>query len=175
MMRIFLIGFMGSGKTTIGKILAQRLDWSFVDMDVFIEKKYFKTIAQLFDEKGENGFREIEHQALLEVAEFEHTVISTGGGTPFFFNNMEIMTTKGLCIYLQLSVDELAIRLQSAKIERPLIREKTAEELYDYIVKTLHKREPFYKKASLSIDCNTKSIHELIKLILDTITPMIAH
>lgn len=169
MMRIFLIGFMGSGKTTIGKILAERLGWSFVDMDAFIEKKYFKTITQLFEEKGEHGFREIEHQVLVDLSEFEHTIISTGGGAPCFYNNVEIMTTKGTCVYLQLSVKELLARLQSGKAERPLISNKNAEELYTYIEQTLSIREPFYRKASFVIDCNKKSIADVAALILTNI------
>src|SRR5690554_5346297 len=107
MERYFLVGYMGSGKTTLGKKLATSLSLSFVDLDLYIESKYFKTIAQLFEEKGEDEFRVIEKNSLREVCEFENVVISTGGGTPCFFDNMQLMNEKGNTIYLKQSVDDL--------------------------------------------------------------------
>ena len=88
MQRIFLIGYMGVGKTTLGKALADRTGLSFIDLDLFIEGRYRKTIRQIFEAEGEEAFREIERKALHEVAEFEDIVLSTGGGTPCFFDNM---------------------------------------------------------------------------------------
>src|SRR5690554_4257405 len=98
MERIFIIGYMGSGKTTVGKKLAKSLSLSFIDLDAFIESKYRKTIAEIFAEKGEDGFRKIESKALSEVALIEDVVISTGGGAPCFYNNMELMNKTGTTV-----------------------------------------------------------------------------
>jgi shikimate kinase len=87
----FLIGYMGSGKTTLGKQLAKKLNLQFVDMDLFIENRYHKSISEIFKEKGEDGFREIERRTLQEIAGFENVIISTGGGLPCFFDNMDLM------------------------------------------------------------------------------------
>ena len=91
MIRIFLIGYMGAGKTTLGKAFAREMGLTFVDLDWYIEERFHKTIRQLFTEMGEDGFRELEKRMLHEVADFENVVISTGGGTPCFFDNMEFM------------------------------------------------------------------------------------
>ena len=101
MERVFIVGYMGSGKTTVGRQLARSLSLQFIDLDAFIEGKYRKTISQLFEERGEDDFRKLERQALLEVAEFENVVISTGGGTPCFFDNMALMNRSGTTVYLQ--------------------------------------------------------------------------
>ena len=108
MKRIFLIGYMGAGKTTVGKALAKSMDLSFIDLDVYIENRFRKQISSIFAEKGEDGFRKIEQNMLHEVSDFEDCVISTGGGTPCFFDNMEYMKQHGTTVYLQVSVDELA-------------------------------------------------------------------
>ena len=151
MNNIFLIGYMGSGKTTLGRILAPHLNMSFIDLDASIEKHHFKTIAQLFEEKGENEFRKIEHNALLEVSCFENTVISTGGGTPCFFDNMDIMNANGLTVYLQLSPPQLVARLKAGKAKRPLITGKDDEELLHFIEGNLEKRKVFYEQAKVIV------------------------
>jgi len=152
MAKIFLIGYMGCGKTTLGKILASRLEMDFVDLDAFIEQRYFKSIPQLFEEKGESGFREIEHTALLEVCEFENAIISTGGGVPCFYNNMEIMKRAGLTVYLKVTPKVLTEVLKKAKRNRPLIKDKSVEELLHFIEENLAKREAFYSQAELTIN-----------------------
>ena len=103
MQRIFLIGYMGVGKTTLGKALADRTGLSFIDLDLFIEGRYRKTIRQIFEAEGEEAFREIERKALHEVAEFEDIILSTGGGTPCFFDNMTYMNSVGTTVYLKAS------------------------------------------------------------------------
>lgn len=152
MAKIFLIGYMGCGKTTLGKILKSRLEMDFIDLDTFIEERHFKTIPQLFEEKGESGFREIEHNALLEVCEFENIIISTGGGVPCFFNNMEIMKRAGLTVYLKVTPKVLTEVLKKAKRNRPLIKDKSEEELLHFIEENLAKREAFYSQAELTIN-----------------------
>ncbi len=152
MQRIFLIGYMGSGKTTIGKILSKVLDLQFVDLDLFIENRHRKTVGQLFVEKGESEFRKIERQALEEVAGFEDIIISTGGGAPCFFDNMNLMNQLGTTIYLKVSESELVNRLKHMKHNRPLIKDKNDEELKRFISENLQKRESFYSQAKLVFD-----------------------
>ncbi|MFA7493638.1 MAG: shikimate kinase, partial [Proteiniphilum sp.] len=149
MKRIFIIGYMGSGKTTIGKRLAKVLSLSFVDLDAYIENKYRKKVPALFEEKGEEGFRKIESQTLREVSEFENVLISTGGGTPCFFDNMEVMNRTGLTIYLEAYPEDLADHLMASKTVRPLIAGKSREELIPFITEHLARRESYYRKAKI--------------------------
>ncbi|MDD6211403.1 MAG: shikimate kinase [Bacteroidales bacterium] len=144
MKRIYLIGYMGAGKTTLGRLLAETMQLSFIDLDHFIENRYSKSVGQLFQERGEDEFRRIETNMLREVSLFENIVISTGGGTPVFYDNMTYMNRMGLTVYLRVSVKELANRLNKAKSGRPLIRDKSEEELEKFISETLSRREPVY-------------------------------
>ena len=147
MTRILLIGYMGAGKTTLGATLAETLGLSFIDLDLFIEERFRKSISQIFAEKGEEGFRLIEQRMLHEVAEFEDVIISTGGGTPCFFDNIDYMNSKGITVYLQVPVERLLTRLSIARNKRPLIKDKNDEELLSFIQEQLAKREPYYTKA----------------------------
>ena len=150
MTRIFLTGYMGAGKTTLGRALAAEMGIPFIDLDHYIETRHCKTIAQLFAEKGEEGFREIERRMLHEVGEFEDVIISTGGGTPCFFDNIEYMNAQGTTVYLDVPVERLHIRLSIAKAKRPLIKDKNDEELMAFITEQLAKRAPHYCKAQYS-------------------------
>ncbi len=152
MKRIFLIGYMGAGKTTVGKDLAGKMGLSFVDLDHYIENRYHKTVGQLFQEKGEDGFREIERKMLHEVATFENILISTGGGAPCFFDNMEFMNRVGRTVYLKVSVNELGNRLDACKHTRPVLQGKSGEELRAFIGESLLRREPHYTRASIVFD-----------------------
>lgn len=146
-MKIFLIGYMGCGKSTIGRKLSQQLGVPFIDLDKYIEQKYFKTIPQIFEEEGEPAFRKKEQAALKEVAEFEDAIIATGGGAPCFFDNMEVMNENGLCVFLDVDSTELAGRLIHSKTERPLVKGKSPEDLVGFINSMMEKRRPFYEKA----------------------------
>lgn len=150
MTRIFLTGYMGSGKTTLGRALADAIGIPFIDLDHYIEQRYRKTISQLFAENGEDRFREIERRMLHEVGEFEDVIISTGGGTPCFFDNIEYMNEQGTTVYLDVPVERLFIRLSIARSKRPLIKEKNDEELMSFIKEQLEKRAPHYSKAQYS-------------------------
>lgn len=149
MERIFLIGYMGTGKTTAGRHLAQVLDLEFYDLDHYIEARFQKTVSQIFEEFGEEKFREIERSMLHEVGEFENVVIATGGGSPCFFDNMEYMNGVGKTVYLKASPEALTERLSSCKAKRPLIKDKSDEELLAFVEENLVKREPFYSKAAI--------------------------
>lgn len=147
MIRIFLIGYMGAGKTTLGKAFSREEGLTFVDLDWYIEERFHKTIAQIFAERGEEGFRELERRMLHEVSEFENVVIATGGGTPCHFDNMEHMNACGETVFLKVDVDVLFRRLKVAKQQRPLLAQKTDEELKEFIVSALAGRKPYYSKA----------------------------
>lgn len=173
MRRIFLIGYMGAGKTTAGRELAKELNLEFVDLDHFIQARYQKTVGQIFSDVGEGEFRNIEKSILKEVGEFEDVVISTGGGTPCFFDNIEYMNQVGTTIYLKASADVLASRLNDCKEKRPLIKDKNEEELLRFVTDTLEKREPFYSKAKIIYETEVlvtredvnEYVRKLIKLL----------
>lgn len=152
MKRIFLIGYMGAGKTTVGKDLSKRLGLSFIDLDCYIEGRYLRTVSQLFAEKGEDAFREIERKMLHEVAMFEDVLISTGGGAPCFFDNMKFMNESGTTVYLQVSVEELAKRLEICKHTRPILQGHSGDSLVAFIAENLEKRNPYYTQASIVFD-----------------------
>lgn len=147
MTRILIIGYMGTGKTTLGKVLAKELGLPFYDLDWYIESRMMKTVPQLFAERGEEGFRKVEHNMLHEVAEFEDVVISCGGGTPCFYDNMEYMNAQGDTVYLKASPEVLYAHLQMGKVERPLLKNKTREEMQAFIKEQLAEREKYYTKA----------------------------
>ena len=158
MNRIFLIGYMGSGKTTVGQLLATQLGYGFIDMDTHIEGKLFKSVSQIFAELGEDQFRLLERQCLHEVAEFDQVVISTGGGVPCYFDNMEYMNKQGVTVYLKLSSADLAERLElSHANKRPLLANRKGEELLHFISEGLAKREPFYTQAAYSVSGEIES------------------
>ena len=148
MTRILLVGFMAAGKTTLGKALARDLGLQFIDLDHYIESRYRCTVSQLFAERGEEAFRQIEHNMLHEVAEFEDVVISTGGGTPCFFDNMDYMNAQGITVFLEASVNVIHTRLTIARTQRPLVANKSAEELRQYITDMLEHRNPYYTRAT---------------------------
>lgn len=150
-MRIYLVGYMGCGKSTIGRKIAELLGISFVDLDKYIEERYFKTVPAIFAEEGETGFRDKERSSLHEVSQFENIVVGTGGGAPCFFDNMEVMNNNGITVYIAPDTDTLATRLIKSKTERPLIAGKSREELISFIDDALLKRAPFYEKAKIII------------------------
>ena len=152
MIRDILIGYMGAGKTTVGKALAKELGVTFYDLDWYISNRMRKTIAQIFEERGEDGFRQIERNMLHEVAEFEDVIISCGGGTPCFFDNIDYMNEQAPVVYLKAEPEVLYKHLAMSKNDRPLLRGKSQEELIVFIREQLEKRNPFYTKARYTLD-----------------------
>lgn len=152
MIRIFLTGYMGAGKTTLGKAFAHELHVSFIDLDWHIEERFHKSIRELFDERGEASFRELERNMLHEVAEFENVVISTGGGTPCFFDNMKYMNEHGSTVFLDVHPDVLFRRIRVAMHQRPVLQGKTDEELRAFIAEALDERGSFYMQACYRFD-----------------------
>ena len=152
MIRVFLTGYMGAGKTTLGKAFAKALGVPFIDLDWYIEERFHKSIKMLFAEHGEEGFRTLEQRMLHEAGEFEDVVISTGGGTPCFFDNMSYMNSQGQTVFLDVSIDVLYRRLRVATANRPILQGKSDEELRTFIAEALEKRLPFYSQATYHFD-----------------------
>lgn len=174
MKRIILIGYMGAGKTTIGKELAKDLGLPFYDLDWYIESRMRKKISEIFAERGEEGFRVIERNMLHEVAEFEDVVISCGGGTPCFFDNMEYMNENSDVIYLKATPEVLYNHLQMGKSVRPLIANKSKEELLDFIKEQLEYREQFYLKANHILDVTLMESPEKISISVEKAKELIS-
>ena len=169
MKRIIIIGYMGSGKTTVGHALSQELGLPFYDLDWYIETRMHRTVKQIFDEKGEEGFRKIEHNLLHEVAEFEDVVVSCGGGTPCFFDNIDYINRQGETVYLKCTTDVLYKHLKMGKTVRPLLLNKTPDEVKTFIEAQLKQREPFYAKAKHIVDVSLMDNKEKIKTTVDAI------
>lgn len=148
-MQIYLIGFMGSGKSFTGQQLAQLLDRQFIDLDDWIEQKAGHSIREIFEQQGEAHFRKSEAEAIRQMAEQPAAVIATGGGTPCFHQNMEWMNANGLTIYLDTSPEVLFQRLKDGRDHRPLIRSMSDEGLWSYIALKLQERTPYYHRASI--------------------------
>ena len=147
---IFLIGYMGCGKTTLGRALGRRLGLQFIDLDLYIESRYMRTISQLFAERGEDKFRSIEREMLHEVAEMEDVVVACGGGTPCYYDNIDYMNRCGTTVFLSASEDRLFARLSINRNKRPLIKDLDDKSLRIFIRENLALRMPHYSKASHS-------------------------
>jgi shikimate kinase len=164
-MRIYLIGYMGCGKSLLGRRLSQHTGLQFVDMDNYIEERNCKTIPQIFAEEGEAEFRKKEQKALHELTEFTDIVIATGGGAPCFFDNIDLMNRTGKTIYMNIKPEILADRLLKSKTERPLIKGKSHDELVAFIDETLKKRNEFYLQAQYQITEPDVDLDYLLKLL----------
>lgn len=152
MQRIFLIGYMGAGKTTLGRVLSKEMGLQFIDLDIFIEGRQHKSVKQIFADIGEDGFRQLERRALEEVSQYEDVVIALGGGTPCFFDNMQVVNAAGISIWLKPSEDVLLRRLIAGKSKRPILAGKSDGELLDFIRSQMTLREPYYSRATYTLD-----------------------
>lgn len=167
-MRIFLIGFMGSGKTHWGKQLAERLQLSFYDLDEVIVQSEQMNIPEIFAAKGEEYFRNREKEMLEKlVDENPSMVVSCGGGTPCFFNNIEFMKKYGTVVWLNTAVDVLLQRLMKERNERPLLKDISDEDLRHYILRKLNERRIYYEQADVVIDREDAfSMNDFIQTVL---------
>lgn len=147
--KIFLVGYMGVGKTTLGKELAQYFHVDFIDLDAVIESRTGMSVSDFFRKKGEESFRLLEHDCLQEISRGSHAVVSTGGGTPCFFDNMECMLSNGIVVHLHTEESWLVDRLFEKREKRPLLHNKSKEEILDFIRKGIAERKPFYNKAHI--------------------------
>ncbi|MBN2683243.1 MAG: shikimate kinase [Bacteroidales bacterium] len=165
-MKIFLIGFMGSGKTTTGKKLAKILNFDFYDLDQMIEQDENKTIDSIFEEDGEEKFRWLERNALKKsIITLSNSIISTGGGTPCFVNNMDLMNKSGITVYLELDEKSILNRLLFAKESRPLIKKLSEDELRIFISEQLSIRKPFYQRSKITFSALSPNYYQLGELI----------
>lgn len=146
---IFIVGYMGCGKTTFGRALAKRLGRLFIDLDFYITQRFHRSVGEIFAERGEEGFRRLEREMLREAGEFSSTIVACGGGTPCFFDNMEYMNSRGLTVWLQASRERLLERLVRGSGRRPLLAGKSREEIGSLIDTMLETRSPFYGKAAI--------------------------
>ena len=174
MRRIIIIGYMGAGKTTVGRALAKETGMQFYDLDWYIEARMHKTVPQLFAERGEDGFRRVESNMLHEAAEFEDVIISSGGGTPCFFDNMEYMNAQGDTVYLKACPDVLCAHLKMGKVKRPLLEGKNEEELRSFVASQLEQREPYYMKAKHVLDVNLLDNYEKVHNSVERLREMLS-
>ncbi len=164
-MRVYLIGFMGSGKSTAGKKLARKLGLGFFDLDELIEQESSLSISTYFKKYGEAKFRELENEILWKTFQLENVLISTGGGTPCFFDNIQRINQKGISVYLKADIALIISRLKGEKNQRPLIKDKSDDELRKYLMDLLSRREKFYEKAHIIASAKSLNISELSEQI----------
>jgi shikimate kinase len=168
MTNIILIGFMGSGKTSIGRKLARKLNYTFIDSDEWIATQENQTITSIFESKGETYFRELEYAFIQSLHGKNEIVLSTGGGMPCYKNAMDLLNSLGTTVYLQRSVLDLAHRVSHSKTKRPLVIGKTPNELKQYIQSMLEIRNPFYEQAKWIADRKIQSHNQLIRFLVES-------
>ena len=157
---------MGSGKSSVGKLLSEKLKIDFIDFDKLIEDKTGKTIIELFETEGEDKFRLLEHAFLNNLPPRKNVVIALGGGTPCFHNNIDLINKTGISVYLEMNADALAKRLSKEKRKRPLLHNMNEQELKLFIEKNLEKRFVFYRKAKYAIQIENHSAEEIANKIM---------
>ena len=165
---MFLIGYMGVGKSTLGKKLAQKLNLDFIDSDQYLENQLGKSIAEYFAEFGEQQFRKVEHEFIVQL-ENKGCIVATGGGLPCFHDNMHLMNQKGITVYLHRPAKELFQRLKNAKKERPLIAGLSDEELLEFISNQLEEREHFYNQAQHIVKREHQTVDALLNILSNII------
>lgn len=170
---IFLIGMPGCGKTTLGRALARALSRRFIDLDHYIEGRYQRSIASIFQERGEEGFRLIESRLLREVGEMQDVIIACGGGTPCFHEGIDFMLSHGLTLHLKASRERLHERLCRRRSHRPQVASLSADETFDYIDRTLAERLPIYDRAHLTIESSRLEDAAQINDTLNYVLPLI--
>ena len=156
---------MGSGKTTVGKKLARKLGFQFIDLDDMIERKYKIEVREFFQKYDEKSFRKVEHDTLKLTFQLSDAVIATGGGAPCFFNNMELINQNGISVYIEMSNLSLFHRLSNSKRPRPLVKNKSQEELKQFIKVHLEERLPYYSRAQMTIKGENLDMDNLVEKV----------
>ena len=164
-MRIYLIGYMASGKSFLGSLLAEKLGYEFIDLDYLFEERYRINVADFFEKYDEGIFRKIERSLLHETAGFDDVVVSTGGGTPCFFDNMDFIRQAGISIYLNQSVTALVSRLKGVKRKRPLLKDTPLAELEAKVAAQLAQRAFYYNQAEMIISGEDTDTDKLVQLL----------
>jgi len=155
---------MGAGKSYVGKRLAQRLDFDFIDMDDYLELKANRSISDIFEEEGETYFRQLEQKCLIETFDLHKKIIATGGGAPCFFDNMALINQHGLSIFLDVDISILVDRLLKEQAHRPLLQNKSKSALKAFIDEKMNQRRPFYEKSQLVCTQKNTSVEPLEEL-----------
>jgi shikimate kinase len=166
---LYLLGFMGCGKTFLGQKLAKELGWSFCDLDDRIESIEKCPVSSIFENKGEDYFRKLEQKCLIETADDSNTVISLGGGTPCFNNNMEWINDKGCSVFLDVPTEILIKRLTEENSKRPLLQHKNKMELESYVNQKLLERRPFYSQADYSVTAFDLPVNKIINILCNMV------
>lgn len=165
MKKVYLIGFMGVGKSTAGKKLASMLGWEFLDTDTVFEEKYKVSINTFFEKYGEELFRKLEHEILLSTFNLNNYVVSTGGGVPCYSDAMTQINKNGVSVYLEMSEKAILSRLLKSKQKRPLVINKSEDKLLDTIKEKMAIRNPYYSQASISVSAISINFGELLQKI----------
>jgi shikimate kinase len=169
-MRIYFIGYMASGKSCLGQKAATSLGYSFADLDALFEERFRISVSDFFEKYGEDRFRKIEQELLYSTLQLENTLISTGGGTPCFFDNMDLISRSGISVYLQWTPDTLSGRLSQIKMKRPLLKDLTRPQLEQKVKKQLTEREHWYKRADIIFEPEKETFDALILRLKSRIT-----
>lgn len=165
MSHVFLIGYMGSGKSTLGRSLADALGLPFHDLDSLIEQEATRSVAEVIRQQGEDDFRELERRVLHELLAMPAAVVACGGGTPCFFDNLEQMKQAGTVVYLRLTPQQLAARLKDGQASRPLLDGIASDDIEEHISKHLIMRQHFYEQAHLIWDAESADLPDLVRLL----------
>lgn len=165
-MLVYLVGYMGSGKSTVGRQLAKLMKYTFRDTDIMIENSYRVNVSRIFEKYGEDVFRKVEHNILQETASFQNTIVATGGGLPCFKDNMNFINSHGISVYIKLTPAQLCERLKMSKQKRPLLKNLDKKNLLLFVAEQLSRREGFYNRANVIFDPYSESINALINRIL---------
>lgn len=167
-MIISLVGYMGSGKSHISKILSEKINFKLIDLDKEISRRNKLTIPEIFEKKGEIYFRKLERETLEEIlASEENVVLSLGGGTPVYYNNMEIVNLNSKSIFLRASIGTLAERISKQKDKRPLIAKISEEDLPEFIAKHLFERNEYYGKAQFNVNTDNREPEDIVNEIIE--------
>lgn len=166
-MKIYLLGYMGCGKSTVGKNLAAALGLPWIDLDTEIETRYKISVPAFFAKYGETAFRDIEHQVLTDISALPEGVVSTGGGVPCFYDNMDLMNRTGLTIYLEATPELILSRIGEHASKRPVFQQMNGGDILQKVSNHLATREKYYRQAQLTVDAASPDIDTIKKLVLD--------
>ncbi len=163
--RIYIIGYMGAGKSTVARHLAHRIGWTSCDTDLLFEEKYHISINDFFAKYGQDLFRKLEADILRSTTQLHNVVVATGGGTPCYYDNMTVMNENGLTVFLDISPKSAAMRLSHSKKKRPLTKKLSGDELVGFVEQQYNERMPFYSLAKLTFkaeNCNMENLAVVI-------------
>lgn len=163
--KVYIVGYMGAGKTTAARRLAQRLGWGVADTDALFEEKYKISVNDFFNKYDEPLYRKLESEVLKSTESLENVVVSTGGGTACYFDNMEWMNQHGLTVFLRISPQAAVDRVIHSRHKRPLVEGKTEEELTEFVQRHYTSRLPYYEQAQITVKAEDLDLENLIEMI----------